>query len=274
MIRVEGLQFAYGSRPILRGIDLDVVPGEILTVLGPNGCGKSTLLKLLRGVLKPAAGSVRWQQSELHRLARREVARRIAVVAQTAEIGFAYTVRELVAMGRYAGQPLFGALTPADRSLIDAVLQTTDVRHLADRPVTALSGGELQRVMLARALAQQAPMLLLDEATSHLDLIHRLSITELLLRLNREQATTIVQVSHDFELAAEMSDRLLLLDGDGRVAALGPPPDVLTPAHLHAVYGVEAAIDRNPYSGSLRVYSLRPARRPGLSSAAGEISGK
>jgi iron complex transport system ATP-binding protein len=135
----------------------------------------------------------------------------------------------------------------------------TDTLHLGDRPVTDLSGGELQRVLLARALAQQTPVLLLDEATSHLDLDHRLEISGLLVRLNREAGLTIVQVSHDLDLAAETSDRILLLHAEGRPAIIGTPVEVMTPDHLREVFRVEVAVETNPYSGAPHVYPVSRA---------------
>ncbi|MDW7712610.1 MAG: ABC transporter ATP-binding protein [Deferrisomatales bacterium] len=252
MIRVEGLAFGYGAEPVLGGIDLEVREGEILGVIGPNGCGKSTLLRLLRGLLRPNAGSVRWGGREAHRISRREIARRVAVVAQAAPAPFAYRVREVVAMGGYAR----GAAVAVDR-----VLALTDILHLADRPVTALSGGELQRVFTARALAQSTPALFLDEATSHLDLDHRWEIADLVVRRNREQGTTVVQVSHDLDLAAETSHRLLVLSERGTVVALGPPARVLIPSILRQVFRVEVRIEANPYTGAPRVLPVRRPRR-------------
>lgn len=252
MIRVEGLAFGYGAGPVLEGLDFQVREGEILGVIGPNGCGKSTLLRLLRGLLRPSAGSVRWGGRDVHRISRREIARRVAVVAQAAPAPFAYRVREVVAMGGYAR---------GERVAVDRVLALTDILHLADRPVTALSGGELQRVFTARALAQSTPALFLDEATSHLDLDHRWEIADLVVRRNREEGTTVVQVSHDLDLAAETSHRLLVLSGHGTVVALGAPAEVLTPTILRQVFRVEVRVEANPYTGAPRVLPVRRPRR-------------
>lgn len=264
MIRVENLHFAYDRRTVLQGLDLAVGPGEILAVLGPNGCGKSTLLRLLRGVLTPAVGKVLWQGREARLLGRRTMARLAAVVPQSPQVSFPYPVRELVAMGRFAHRSGFATATLADRQAVEQALALTDTLQLADRPATALSGGELQRVLLARALAQQAPVLLLDEAASQLDLDHRLELAELLVRLNRQEKTTVIQVSHDLDLAAEISHRVLLLAGDGRPVALGPPAEVFTPANLRRVFRIEVGVERNPYTGAPRVCPLgRAAREAG-----------
>lgn len=263
MIRVEQLSFSYPAGPVFQGLALDVQAGEVLSLVGPNGCGKSTFLKLLRGALKPSVGSVSWEGRPVGTFSRREMAQRVAVVAQSNQAYFSYTVRELVAMGRFPHRPMFGELTGDDRDKVARALTVTDVGHLADRPATDLSGGELQRVMLARALAQDTPVLLLDEATSHLDLIHRLAISELLVQLNRENGTTIVQVSHDLDLAAETSHRILLFSGDGQVAALGTPGEVFTPANIKQVFGVDVEIGSSPDSGAPRIFPLRSSRVAG-----------
>ena len=253
MIRAEGLGFGYGRRPVFADLDLEVKRGEILGILGPNGCGKSTLLRLLRGVLRPDAGRIFWEGQPLVGIGRREMARLAAVVPQAAPAAFPFSVYEMVAMGRFAHSGTFTGLDADGRKTVERALAAADIVHLARRPATALSGGELQRVLLARALAQRAPVLLLDEATSHLDLDHRLAIGELLLRLNREEGVTVIQVSHDIDLAAETSHRLLLLSREGRPAALGTPGEVLTSANLAQVFRVEVKVEPNPYTGAPRV---------------------
>lgn len=254
MIRVEGLTFAYRGLPVLRELSFAVRAGEVLGVLGPNGCGKSTLLRLLRGALPPAAGQVLLNDRPAHRLPRRQVARLVAVVPQATAPTFPYLAREVVAMGRYARAPgLSGVGSRAGQAAVERALALTDTLNLAPRPITELSGGELQRVVLARALAQEPALLLLDEATSQLDLDHRLEVADLLMRLNQEEGLTIVQVSHDLDLAAETSKRLLLLSAEGRVQALGAPEEVLTRENLRAVYRVDVRVEANPYTGRPRI---------------------
>lgn len=263
MIKVSQLQFSYGSGQVFSGLDLEVNSGEIISLLGPNGCGKSTFLKLMRGALKPGGGDVLWEGRSISSISRREMAKMAAVVAQSNDVHFAYTVRELVSMGRFPHRPLLAELSSLDYDKVDEALSITDVSALADRPATDLSGGELQRVMLARALAQDTPVLLLDEATSHLDLIHRLDITDLLLQLNKDQGRTIVQVSHDLDLAAEISHRILLFSADGQIAALGTPHEVVTPENIKAVFGVDAEVERSPQTGAPRIHPVRPLRLQG-----------
>ena len=258
MIRICDLHFGYTGQPVLRGINLEIRQGEILGILGPNGCGKSTLLRLLRGVLNPAEGQILWNGREATYFTRKEMARQAAVVPQSLALPFPYPVGEMVMMGRFAHQAGFAGPTAEDRRAVEQALAVTDTLHLRKRSVIDLSGGELQRVLLARALAQQTPVLLLDEATSHLDLDHRLEIADLLVRLNRDTGQTVVQVSHDLDLAAETSDRVLLLSADGRVAACGPPAEVLTAANLKEVFRVDVKVEANPYTGAPRIFPLKP----------------
>ena len=264
MIRAENLCFAFTERDIFRDLSLTVERGEFLTILGPNGCGKSTLLRLLRGSLPARSGRITWNGTALDKISAREMARRVAVVPQTTHVGFPYRVSELVAMGRYPHRKgLFELSGSADRKAIRHALALTDTLPLADRPVTRLSGGELQRVLLARALAQETEVLFLDEATSHLDIDHRLELSELLVRLNREQGVTLVQVSHDLDLAAAVSRRILLLTEHGNIAGLGTPREVMTADNLRRVFRVELKVADNPYTGTPQIIPLinRPTIR-------------
>lgn len=256
MIKVENLHFSYGNASVLRDLDLEINAGEIISILGPNGCGKSTLLRLLRGALAPATGRVLWQGRDASSIDRKSMARLAAVVPQTTQAPFPYPVRELVAMGRFAHQSGFKGTTIDDRKAVERALAVTDTLHLEQRMATGLSGGELQRVLLARALAQETPVLLLDEATSHLDLDHRLEFAELLTRLNQEKGLTVVQVSHDLDQAAEISHRILLLDDDGSPTAIGTPNEVYTPANLRQVFRVEVKVEKNPYTGAPQTYPV------------------
>lgn len=256
LLEIRGLGFAYGGRAVLHDLDLDVREGETLGILGPNGCGKSTLLALMRGALAPTRGEVRLFGRAAHRMARTEVARRVAVVPQFVSPTFGFTVREFVSMARYCRLALLGGMRAADRGAVDRALVLTDTLALEGRPIDELSGGELQRVALARAVAQEAPVLLLDEVTSHLDLDHTVEVASLLLRLHREEGTTVIQVSHDLSLAAQTCRRLLLLDRSGGVAALGAPAEVLTEANLSRVYRSRLAIERESPAGPPRVFPV------------------
>ncbi|GAB6061695.1 ABC transporter ATP-binding protein [Deferrisoma palaeochoriense] len=265
MIRIEDLTFGFEvGRPVLRGVTLEVGDGEILGVLGPNGCGKSTLLRLMRGAIVPDTGRVMLRGRPVHRYRPRERARQMAVVPQATAAPFPFTVWEYVCMGRFTWHRGFGGPGREDRAWAERALDLTDTRHLARRPVTRLSGGELQRVTLARALAQDAPILLLDEATSHLDIQHRLGIAELLVELHRREGRTIVHVTHDFDLAAAISDRLLLLSPRGEPLAVGPPSEVLRPEKIEEAFSVAVRVEPDPITGRPRVLPVLPVRGPAV----------
>ena len=251
MIQVRNLDFSYHNKIVLQRINFDVKPGTIVSIMGPNGSGKSTLLRLLRGRLKPEAGQVCWSGAEAHLLPRRDMATRVAVVPQQMQQPFGFQVREMVAMGRYIYQRALAGPSRRDWAAVDKALADTDSSHLARRCSAELSGGELQRVMLARALAQEAPVMMLDEATSQLDMGHKRSICMLLRDLSA-QGKTIVQVSHDMNSAAEISQKVLLLDQCGRQLGFGTPEEVLSVDHIETAYGVEVDIERHPCGGQLR----------------------
>ncbi len=254
MIQVTDLSFSFGLRNIFSRLNFNISRGEIFSIIGPNGCGKSTLLRLLRGTLKPAGGKISWDDIPLQHITAKEMAKRVAVVPQSSTLTFPYTVRELVAMGRYSHRKnLFSLHDKTDLEAIEQALRLADIHPLAQRPVTQLSGGEQQRVLLARALAQNSTVLFLDEATSHLDIDHKLELTELLIRLNQQQQTTVVQVSHDLDLAAAISHRMLLLAGDGRIVALGDPETVMTKENLCQLFRFNIEITHNSVTGTPQV---------------------
>ena len=257
MIKISNLHFAFERTPIFNGLNLNIERGEILSIIGPNGCGKSTLLRLLRGHLRPLTGEIHWDRTPLPQMSSHRMARQVAMVPQTTHVDFPFTVREMVAMGRYPHrQGLFSLSNSDDDKAIQEALALTDVVELAERQVTQLSGGELQRVLLARALAQNTPVLFLDEATSHLDIDHRLELAELLVRLNRDQHKTIVQVSHDLDLAAAISQRILMLSNHGEIVALGTPQQVMTATNLRRLFRVDLRVETNPYTGTPQVTPL------------------
>ncbi len=257
MIEVRQLQFCYAQKCLFADLNFTVKQGEIVSILGPNGCGKSTLLRLLRGNLQADAGEILWNRQPVNRISPKTMAAKVAVVPQSTHIDFPFKVRDMVAMGRYPHRrSLLELSSKKDQEAVRHALVVTDILDLADRPVTQLSGGELQRALFARALAQQAEVLFLDEATSHLDIDHRLELSELLVRLNREQGTTIVQISHDLDLASAVSDRILLLSGHGRIAGFATPQEVMTPENLQRVFRVEVNVEENPLTGAPQITPL------------------
>lgn len=237
-----------GTQTLVDDVTLEVPPGMFLGLLGPNGAGKSTLLRTVYRMIRPDAGVVRLNGEDAWRRAAAWVARHVGAVVQDMPAEFPLTVRDVVAMGRSAHKALLEPDTPHDAALIDAAIALQQLGEFQHRTFRTLSGGERQRALLARALVQQPQILVLDEPTNHLDIHYQLS----LLRFVREIGVTVIAALHDLNLAAMFCDRLCLMDR-GRVVALGTPEDVLTPARLGEVYGVDATIQRHPRTGTVWV---------------------
>jgi iron complex transport system ATP-binding protein len=245
------------SRWALNELSFKIREGEVFGIIGPNGSGKTSLLKLLAKVLRPRSGDIRLFREPLDAMAQDAVARLVALVPQESQQIFSFTVFEMVLMGRFPHHrrgafTVIGWETDGDLRLAEQAMTDTDVAHLAGRSIHEISGGERQRTMIARALAQEPRVLLLDEPTAFLDLHHQLDICRILRRLNRERGLTVVLVSHDLNLAAQYCDRVMLLE-NGRVFRLGTPDEVIRPEALETVYGCEVLVDRHPISGLPRV---------------------
>jgi iron complex transport system ATP-binding protein len=262
----RSVSFAYprgtGGRPPfeLRELSLTLEPGEVLGLIGPNAAGKTTVIRLLSRVLQPSSGTIVIDGQPASGLDRAAVARRIAVVPQDVPQGFPYTVEQLVLMGRFPHAPARFFESRADLLIAREAMTLTDVEALAAEPLERLSGGERQRVVLARALAQQPRLLVLDEPTAHLDLRYQAECVALLRRLHRDEGLGILLISHDLNLAAEVSDRLLLLAG-GRAVTSGPPHEVLQAPVLEAVYGCRVAVDKHSATGRPTVSVVWPEGR-------------
>ncbi len=231
MIDLVGLTVAYRGRPALRDIDLHIGKGERVALVGPNGAGKSTLLRAIAGLVEPAVGSVSLGGRPVASIDRVEIARRLAVVPQVAALPFATTVEEVVALGRLPHEHPIRGMRPADRAAVAAAIEQVGVGHLLGRDARELSLGERQLVLLAMAVAQDAPVLVLDEPTVHLDLRHQVEVMELLVNLNERSGTFF--------------PRLIVLAG-GRVVGDGPPREVLAPDRIRDVFGVDPALVRLP----------------------------
>ncbi|NYI04693.1 ABC transporter ATP-binding protein [Allostreptomyces psammosilenae] len=243
------------GRDIVRGATFGVGPGQIAGLVGPNGSGKSTLLRSLYRVVRPDTGSVRIDGRDVWRLPGREVARQVAVMAQETSADFDLGVLDVVLLGRLPHQRGFGADSPHDLRLADAALDRVGARHLADRPFAALSGGEKQRVLLARALVQESRVLVLDEPTNHLDIAFQLE----LMRIVGDLGLTTIAALHDLNLAAAHCDVVAVLHA-GRIVAHGPPGEVLTAELLHEVFGVRAHLLPHPATGKpLIAFSPAPS---------------
>ncbi|WOI57982.1 ABC transporter ATP-binding protein [Palleronia sp. LCG004] len=235
------LHVTLSGRRILEGVDLDVEPGTITAIIGPNGCGKSTLLRSLARIVRPVRGAVTLDGTPLWQRPARDVARRIAFLPQSPQTPEGIRVRALVERGRTPWMGPFRAPSPEDAGAVDAAIAATGLDDLATRRVDRLSGGQRQRAWIALALAQGTPILLLDEPTTFLDLPHQVEILRLARRLNAQTGRTIVMVLHDINLAAQFADRLVALKG-GRVLFDGPPAEIVTEARIGALFDMDLRV--------------------------------
>lgn len=237
---LEARELAFEYRPgrlVLRGVSFAAAAGRLMCVLGPNGSGKTTLLRCLLGQLKPCAGQLLLDGRDVGRFSTRGLARLLAYVPQFPQSAFAFTVQELVLMGRFAHTGVMGLATEQDLAVTRLAMQMTGCLEFADRTMEELSGGEAQCVMIARALAQQPALMLLDEPTSHLDMKNQLMIYKMMTRLAHDWQMAVLCVSHDINVAAQHADELLLMR-NGQVIAHGKPRDVIRQDTLEELYGV------------------------------------
>lgn len=238
MITLEHIEVSYGSRRILDDLNLDFSDRCITAVMGPNGCGKTTLLRCIGGLLKPTEGRVLVDSRPVDEYTPRELAQRLAFVRQHAQTDFDFSAFEIVLMGRNPYQRHLQNESQADWDIVEQCMKQTGTWHLRFSIPSQMSGGELQRVMIARALAQQTPLLLMDEPVSNLDIAHQLEVMRL---LHAATDKTILIVIHDLNLALQFCDRLLLLH-NGKALYHGPIADGLTPDNIRSVYGVNTHI--------------------------------
>ena len=235
-IEVRELSFSYNSQPVLKAVSLQVAAGERVAILGANGAGKTTLLKLMSRVLRPTQGSVTIAGSPIEALSRRDLARRVAAVPQVFSVPFAFSVREIVELGRTPHLRNFAGLSSTDRQPVHDALRLTGTQDFRNRIFNELSGGERQRVVIAMALAQEPEILLLDEPTQQLDLARQAEILDLITHLNQSKGLTVVAAIHDLNLAARYFGRMVFLH-HASITAEGSPSQVLSAELLHRVYG-------------------------------------
>jgi iron complex transport system ATP-binding protein len=251
-IQIDNLAFAYGERRVLDGVSLSVAKGEMIGILGPNGSGKTTLMKIISAVLR-ASGELKIAGRDIGAYGRRELSRLFAVVPQESQVHFPFTVAEIVLMGRASHHSAIGLEGERDLKVARQSLEATDTAALADRYLHELSGGEKQRVMIARALAQEAEILLLDEPAAFLDLKHQVRVFELMRRLNRERGLTIVAALHDLNLAALFFPRLALLS-EGKIFRDGSVLEVLTEKNIREVYGIRVRVRHDESDGRPHIF--------------------
>lgn len=255
MLTVKDITIRYGPCDVLRDISFDMREGEMIALLGPNGAGKTTLIKALNGTLPVAEGDILLDEKPIGTFSRREIAKRIAVVAQENETKFPVTVLEFVLSGRFASGSAFGWETEDDIAAAERALSECDLSDFGSRLMNELSGGERQRVVLARAIATGAKMLLLDEPTANLDLRHQAMMFQLVRKRCDSEGYSSVVITHDLNLAAEFSDLLLLLK-HGNIFAAGTATDVLTESNIREVFGVNTLLDKHPASGNVRITNV------------------
>ncbi len=255
LLQARGLACGYERRPVLDGIDLSLVRGESVALLGRNGCGKSTLLRTLAGVLPAIAGSVTVDGIPVRHYERRALSRRLAVVPQKMEVPFSFSAREIVELGRAPHTHFLGLPSASDERAVTAALEACDLQALAARPFQQLSGGEQQRVALAMAMAQEPEILLLDEPTVHLDLAHQVALLELVRRSSSVRGLGVIAAMHDVNVSALYFDRLVLL-AEGTILAAGTPREVLSPAMIQRTFGTRVEMFEHPRTGVPQIVLL------------------
>ncbi len=255
MLEVKNVSVKYDGREILRDISFGIEAGEIAVLIGANGAGKTTILKAINGGVAASSGEVLLDGRSIGKMRRREIAKKIAVVAQENETKFPVSVEEFILAGRFAHSSAFGWETEEDETAAEREMKACGLLNFRNRMMNELSGGERQRVVLARALAAETELLMLDEPTANLDLSHQ----ALMFRLIREKCETralgSLVITHDLNLAAAFADKIILLGG-GKIIASGSPNEVLLAENLKDVYGIDVLIDENPSNGKIRVTTV------------------
>lgn len=248
VLSIHKLSASYGEVKVLKEVSLEVNKGEILGLVGPNGAGKSTLIKVLSGVLGATAGKALIDGQEITSLTPTQRARSLAVVPQARQLGGAFSVEQAVLLGRTAYLGFLGKPNPSDLKKVNWAMEQTAVDSLADRKLAEISGGEQQRVLLARALAQDSPVLLLDEPTNHLDLRYQVNLLKLLKSLVKNENLAVLMAMHDLNQVSGIVDRVALLV-DGCLQAVGKPEQVLTPENINKAYQTEVETFSHPNTG-------------------------
>ena len=248
MLDINDLKFTYNKREVLDGVTFDIKPGEILGILGMNGCGKTTLLKNLNKNLEPNSGAILLEGEDMAEMTKRSIAQKIAVVPQGNEIKFAFTVNDIVSMGRIPFLSTFSGESSNDLKIIDEAIKMAGLEEYRDRYINTMSGGERQRVIIARALAQTPKIILMDEPTLHLDINMQFEVLDLVYRLSREKGLTVAIVSHDLPLVARYCDRIIMLK-DKKIFAMGKPEDILTTENIAEVFKVDGELSTDSKTG-------------------------
>lgn len=247
-LAARDVSLGYGDADIIKALNVDIAPGKITSIVGPNGCGKSTLLRSLSRLLRPTCGEILLDGKAIAEIPTKELAKSLGLLSQAPIAPDGIVVADLVGRGRTPHQGLLGRWSAEDYAIVEESLRTTGTYELAERSIDELSGGQRQRVWIAMALAQRTDILLLDEPTTYLDIKHQLEVLDLLTDLNSEHGTTIAMVIHDLNLAARYSEELIAV-AEGKVYAQGTPREVITRETVRHVFGVDSIIVDDPVSG-------------------------
>jgi iron complex transport system ATP-binding protein len=259
LLNVDGVECRYGSVKVLDDVSLSVKGGDFVGVLGPNGSGKTTLLKSISRILKPHKGTILLNEADIYSLKSTDVAKQLAVVPQDTSIGFNFAALDIVLMGRNPHMKRFQMESEADMAIARKVMKLTNIWHLAERPINELSGGEKQRVIIARALAQEPKILLLDEPLTHLDIVNQLEIMDLVKDLCVKENLVVLAVFHDFNLAARYCTSAVMLK-KGKVFSAGSLTDVMTSENIKSVFNVDAIVTKHLVTNSIFVIPLSPQK--------------
>lgn len=249
LLKILSINVAYGLKAVLQDVSLEVAPGEILALIGPNGAGKTTLVRAISGTVSLKSGQILVSGSDISQLSTAQRARVLAVVPQARQLGGAYTVEQAVMMGRTAYMSWLGRESESDQAAVHSALQQTNLEDFAQRSIAQLSGGEQQRVLLARALAQSTPILLLDEPTNHLDLQHQTNLLSLVKKLAEEKQLAVLMAMHDLNLVSFFADKVALLV-EGRLVCSGSPQDVIQADNISEAYQTPVEVVSHPITGA------------------------
>jgi iron complex transport system ATP-binding protein len=244
ILKAENIHSGYGKCDVLTGISLTVHPGEVLAIIGPNGAGKTTFIRTINRILKPREGKVLLNGEDIWEIHSRTFAREVARVEQTSKVTWPYTVHQIVQMGRFPHRGWIASYTKEDHATVDEVMRLTGLSRFSERSLNTLSGGEYQRAMVARALAQTPKVLILDEPVAHLDIKYKIAVLDLVRSLSQEGLAVVISL-HDLNLASLYADKIALL-AEGSLYAFGTPKEILTRSNLEEVYETEVMIGTHP----------------------------